>query len=323
MIQIPYEAFAFPRRYGAKLVGPHLLSATWADLALAAITVGKPGQKYLSMYGAQSLFEIIYKTFMIKAHLIHGPGGILTRSSLYDSLDPSEKGAVSYFIGLTSAKLLSEKLLRVPWLMHLDVYRHRLKPYSYLRGHRPDLVGELPNRRWIVIEAKGRTNSYSGTLVRKAKLQARSLTRIQGTRPALTLASIAHFGQGHLSIYWEDPSPPPGDSSLEISRKEFLDEYYKSAISLIASRINDTEISRFFNKRIRILEIPSADLVLGLESQLLRDPDIERAAEAVAQKGEAISRGSEKLGIDGIYLKLGQSWSEHSMSQSPEDRGSL
>jgi len=38
----------------------------------------------------------------------------------YCSLDPSEKRAVSCFLGMTQAKITCEHLLRTPRLIHLD-----------------------------------------------------------------------------------------------------------------------------------------------------------------------------------------------------------
>jgi hypothetical protein len=43
------------------------------------------------------------------------------RANFIDVLDPTEKGAVSYNLGLVVSKLFSEMLLGVPWLLHLDV----------------------------------------------------------------------------------------------------------------------------------------------------------------------------------------------------------
>jgi hypothetical protein len=40
----------------------------------------------------------------------------------YRRLDPSEKRAVSYFLGMTQAKITCEWLLRAPHLIHLGAY---------------------------------------------------------------------------------------------------------------------------------------------------------------------------------------------------------
>src|SRR3712207_7091622 len=62
----------------------------------------------------------------------------------------------SYFLGLTFAKLFAEQYLNVPWLMHLDVYRDSLQPYSVNSSARPDLVrseehtSELQSRQYLV-----------------------------------------------------------------------------------------------------------------------------------------------------------------------------
>jgi hypothetical protein len=81
----------------------------------------------------------------------------------YDGLDPSEKSAVSYFVGLTVAKLLAHRLLDVPWLMHLDVYRRDLQPVLH-GGGKPDLVGQNGAGQWVAIESKGRTHGQCARL---------------------------------------------------------------------------------------------------------------------------------------------------------------
>lgn len=69
------------------------------------------------------MFEIIYRSSICHANLRSNPSRRLEKSGAYIALDRSEKSAVSYFNGLTIAKLVASRLFGVPWLMHLDVYR--------------------------------------------------------------------------------------------------------------------------------------------------------------------------------------------------------
>lgn len=52
----------------------------------------------------------------------------LRRTTAAKTLDPTEKGAVNYFLGMTFCKLFAAKLLHTPWLLHLDVFRPGLNP---------------------------------------------------------------------------------------------------------------------------------------------------------------------------------------------------
>jgi len=62
------------------------------------------------------------------------------------------------------AKAFAERVLEVPWLMHLDVCRDELLPVFEGQSH-PDLVGQTAGGDWIVVEAKGRSNSFGERLM--------------------------------------------------------------------------------------------------------------------------------------------------------------
>jgi len=96
------------------------------------------------------------------------------------------------FLGMTLAKLFSRRLLSVPWLMHLDVYRQQLQPILLGRS-KPDFVGLNTLYDWIVLEAKGRTNEYEESVLQSAKVQTQQLSTIQGNQPVLRVGSLAYF----------------------------------------------------------------------------------------------------------------------------------
>lgn len=123
-----------------------------------------------------------------------------TKTDAYYRLDPSEKSAVSYFLGMTQAKITSEMLLGVPHLVHLDAILALLG--SSTDQSRPDFVGvDLATMTYtIALEAKGRTHGRPARVVRKAKEQAKLLPSIVGTNSNLRVASVASFDQDD---YWE------------------------------------------------------------------------------------------------------------------------
>src|SRR5689334_2089708 len=99
---------------------------SWPKLVWAAITVGRGSLAHVVQHGQFSMFEIVYRSAILYANLLERPDGYFGRSQAYDGLDPSEKGAISYFLGLTLTKAFAEQMLRIPWLMHVDVYRPRI-----------------------------------------------------------------------------------------------------------------------------------------------------------------------------------------------------
>jgi hypothetical protein len=46
-------------------------------------------------------------------------GQKLVRTDAFEQMDPTEKGAINYFLGLLGCKLFASKLLDWPWTLHL------------------------------------------------------------------------------------------------------------------------------------------------------------------------------------------------------------
>ena len=99
-------------------------------------------------------------------------GGYWHKSDAYSRLDPSEKSAVSYFLGMTQAKITCELLLGVPHLLHVDAALALIGRQT--RASRPDLIGFDPTTAayTIAVEAKGRSNGWDEEAISKAKTQA-------------------------------------------------------------------------------------------------------------------------------------------------------
>lgn len=170
-----------------------------------------------------SAFEIIYRGSMLLVNLEVSSTGKRVQSSAYGNLDPSEKSAVSYFVGLTSAKLLDQKIFNVGWLMHLDIYRRSLIPLLIRGGTRPDLVGlDRSSGRWLTWEAKGRIHHADVDVKQKAKNQANQLASINGVPIYLGIGLISYFNAGDkLAVYLKDPPVEKG-WSLELDRYQFF-----------------------------------------------------------------------------------------------------
>ena len=178
----------------------------WPDIVYSALTVGRANRFHVHQHGVYSYFEMIYRAAIIYANLKNYDHQTpLIRTNAYYNLDPSEKSAISYFLGLTFAKLLADHFLSTPWLMHLDVYSTQY-PVDLWKGEkRPDLIGRNLRQDWIVMEAKGRSGSYDNDAFSKAKKQTRNIKKIDGTYPAIRVASETYFLGDILGIQIEDP----------------------------------------------------------------------------------------------------------------------
>ena len=201
MLSVKYNARNFDSSFGKLLQGDNSLTLKWQDLVWSAITVGKRGYFELSSHKMSSIYEIAHRTFGVYAYL-SDIGGYICRSDLYDSLDSTEKGGVSYSTGMMMAKLFSSKLLNTPWLIHLEKIDQSL---FMLKGRsRPDLVGLTRTGDWIVVEAKGRTNGFSHMAQLYANDQTRKLRKISGKLPLVRVAIQSYF-DNTLQVKLEDP----------------------------------------------------------------------------------------------------------------------
>lgn len=180
-IEFTSEGFPSP---GPVVNGSDVLSVSWDDLLWAAITVGRPNRHFVFRHGVSSLYEALFRASALRMTLEQiAPGARrLRRTATAKSLDPSEKGAVNYFLGLTLCKLFAEMKLDAPWLLHLDVFRDRLNPRLLSGRSRPDLIGRTTGGEWVALESKGRVSPPTGDAKTKAKEQAERVVSIRGTR---------------------------------------------------------------------------------------------------------------------------------------------
>jgi hypothetical protein len=200
MPRITYTASNFAGHWGPRLTGMHEIQISWPELIWAAVTIGKPGVSYLLAHGWHSASDIIVRSHTVYANLRQVPSRHIEKSSLYVALDPTEKGATSYFIGMMAAKIVAARLLDTPWLFHLSMF-HTLGGHTTLLGKsQPDLVGLNRTRGWVVVEAKGRTNGHSASAALAAKAQTRQLRQINGVSPILRVAVLNR--PGFRGGYW-------------------------------------------------------------------------------------------------------------------------
>lgn len=87
------------------------------------------------------LVELCWRADLAAASLEEDPAGHWAMTNGYWRLDPSEKRAISYFLGMTQARIMCGRLLRAPHLIHLDAFLTMIGQTT--RASRPDLVAAL------------------------------------------------------------------------------------------------------------------------------------------------------------------------------------
>jgi hypothetical protein len=330
-----YEARKFATPLAAAEQGR--LSLPLAELIWGATTVGMTP---ISMGGMpRPLIELCWRAALAGASLEEDPAsGRWARAAAYQRLDPSEKRALSYFLGMTQAKITCERLLRAPHLIHLDAYLTMIGQPTQVS--RPDLIGfNLPSMDCtIAVEAKGRTGGKTDKVIRDAKKQVSALPGVLSTSQTIRVASVASFDpRGRWEAYLEDP---PGQFRLlgPLTVGSLLAAYYRPlVISLLT--VGDSQITEDDDMTMR--RLPGIDLTLGIPTPVVTimrplssvgpvradqlDDIGSRLREAmtrrltgslygVPEKDEEDSAASQRLssytGLDGVYIGLGPTWQQ-------------
>lgn len=329
MALLPYTTVSFPN----PTPPPHgNLPVPLSHLIRAAITVGASPLALGSPPRPQ--LETKWRGALIEANLQEDAlGQRWTRTDACERLDRSEKSAVSYFLGMTQAKLTCEMLLGVPHLVHLDTF-------MALRGlrlgqSRPDFVGfDLASMTCSVgVEAKGRAK-WQRKAVTKAKQQAQKLPVVLSTTSSLRIASLAYFDRrGHWTAYLEDP-PPEHDAEESISKNALLLEYYRPLVSALraagdqepdgnqtSATLPDMDLRLSLPTSIvsvvgEALDSPSSsetqvdDLELDAAVAELPDRTLAQSAPermAIYERQER-QNSAECRGLDGVEVRLDDSW---------------
>lgn len=313
MPMIRYSANSFPPRYAA-LNDDNFFNLSWAELVWAAISVGRAELMHIVRHGQFSVFEIAYRTAILYANLVEDQQGFIRRSSAYNGLDPSEKGAISFFLGLTLTKAFSYRFLNVPWLMHLDVYREDLRAILQNRS-KPDLVGQNANGEWVVMESKGRTNEFDRNGLTTAKNQARQVIEIAGQTPILNVGLQVHFNDGILQLIAEDPKPESDNKrsyKLPLSREKFIDGYYRPFREWL-EEVTDVTTIDYRGNSYRQARIQELDINIGLDERI-------RETQGILPRfyfDEQIGEEGTFVATDGLFVRTGQLWSQANMVLEP------
>ncbi len=323
MPKLNYTAKGFPSDSGECPNGSHSIDVTWAELIWAGITVGRKSWEDVIRHGHQSFLEMIYRTAILKANLSLSPQGEFIKTDAYKSLDPSEKSAISYFLGLSFAKLVTHRLLSVPWLVHLDCFSDQMKG-----NNRPDLIGTNLSGEWCVFEAKGRTHTIDEKLIQKAKNQAQAIKKINGMDPYIQGISLTHFSPDKLRLYLEDSDETNSDAvDLEIlgGEDQFLESYYQPFMSLIensTATTRKTGVVRMRGREINFVNLEEVDLDVGLDSQVQEILTSDSRAKNVLKivdylcsqdlkeltQARSGNNDTTFTGKDGISVRPGLSW---------------
>jgi hypothetical protein len=294
-LHIDYQSEAFPPPYSP---GWGILNTSWDELLWAAITIGRPSAYHVFRHGPASFHEAIFRLALVRMAVEQDSFGSLRRTDTYAALDPTEKGMVSYFLGMVFCKLFAARLLQTPWLLHLDVFRNQLNPVTLGRS-RPDLVGEDRSGNWHAFESKGRSTVPSSADKAKAKTQAQRLVSIGGTNCSLHVGAFAFFRKDLLEFYWRDPEPDAQEAfKLPKPDKEWR-FYFEPALRLTEE----------LDSPILAAEREMADVLVDIHPEIRALLQEERWLQARLRAQELREDlAAERYQPDGLRVTAGRSW---------------
>lgn len=294
-LRLDYQSLDFPASYTFR---SGTLLTSWDEILWAAITIGRPSIYHVFRHGQASFHEAIFRLSLIRMAFEQGWNGYLHRTAAFAALDPTEKGMVSYFLGMTLCKLFASRLLATPWLLHLDVFRPALSAVTLGRS-RPDLVGEDISGNWHAFESKGRASVPSSADKVKAKAQAQRLVSVNGQPSRLQVGSFAFFRSDVLEFYWRDPEPDSTDAIELPSPVAEWRYYFEPALGLAS----ETDLEPI------IAERKLADVVVEIHPKirhLVQDGQWLQAKQLANELRLAFL--SEGYQPDGIKVTAGDSW---------------
>ena len=309
MLHIPYKSEHFPP--GTVQNGRDVLHVTWNDILWAAITVGRPNRYNVFRYGYASVYDALFRWSLIRMALeqYDPTTSYLYRTDAAKTLDPSEKSAVSYFLGMTFCKLFATKLLNTPWLLHLDVCRPQIDPILSGRS-RPDLVGqEHGTNLWYAFESKGRSNPMDSNVKDRAKIQAQRLLSVNGIACSMHIGAITYFRNDVLEFYWKDPiSEKESDIKINLPR-DMWRYYYNPVTEIIENRGIGITIERDYSIDGIHLFIEDYDIELRVHHAVLRYLEFgewEMVRSAAIEAKEDINEAGYQP--DRLLVRSGESW---------------
>jgi hypothetical protein len=294
-LRIDYQSRSFPASYSLR---SGTLTTSWDELLWSAITIGRPSAYHVFRHGPASFHEAIFRLALVRMAVEQDWYGSLRRTDAYGALDPTEKGMVSYFLGMVLCKLFAARLLQTPWLLHLDVFRDQLNPVTLGRS-RPDLIGEDIRGHWHAFESKGRSSTPSSADKAKAKAQAQRLVSVGRTNCSLHVGSFAFFRGDALNFYWRDPEAD-GDDPMRLPKPDREWRYYFQSALSMADEIESGALAD--EQELADVDVEIHPKIIAL----LRLSDWSGAHRAARDMRETFL--AEGYQPDGIRVKAGESW---------------
>ena len=211
-------------------------------------------------------------------------------------------------MGMAAAKLACSRFLGTPYLFHFSMSGVLGIPIRSQSRLQPDLLGQLPNGDWVVVEAKGRTGRFDAAALDKAKRQTQSVLTINGSSSITRIAAQTYFGPW-MKLVLKDPEPTEETSAhVEINLQAAYRRYYSLAYEA-------TQISRDVRQIgteeyiFSTLAETNTGIAVGIRSDvralLASGQEISRGlVQRVAEAGSPMEFDNTSIFPDGLAVSL-------------------
>jgi hypothetical protein len=231
----------------------------------------------------------------------------LVHPKAWKNLEPSEKAGVNNILGNTVTKLLSEKLLRAPRMWFLDLYKEEYKAVVK-RPQRPDFFARTRDKQWVALEAKGRVNTPTTKSLRRAKSQARALTKVNGKAVVAHIVCWTMAKAKGLEARFHDPETRSAtELSIMVDYNQLLRDYYRPIQEIIAASRPAESIGN-----TKLFWFDAGDFGVGLHPVIEQALQTQRPEQLINRfdNRRRLSNAAEDLhaGPDGIIVLPGRSW---------------
>jgi hypothetical protein len=308
MVEIKYNAHKFNKISGRKLRGTKSLKTSFPEIIWSAISIGKISIFEYLRYNKYSYHELVFRISMIEAYL-KVSNGKLQKSDIYLNLDPSEKGAISYYIGNVMTNLISTKFLGIKRILHYDLVKRSLL-LSVSSNNKPDFVCQNYRGEWIILESKGRSGGFEKEAIVKAKTQLKSIKKINNSFPVMKAVIQSYYDSSkNLCLYIEDPEEFYKNSDVLKINEENIDEiYYKFIIDLFIQHEEQIIIIKLFEKEFYLIKFDELDIAVGLECKKINFNELKMRLNSLKTNWRMDDK-EYHWGGNGVLVVCGLKWS--------------
>ena len=155
----------------------------------------------------------------------------------YRRLEATEKVNLSYWIGMTMAGVAVDEVLGVTKTTHASHMGRKITHSNPKTKSLADLVG-FENKRYHIIEAKGRQTKPSTILRNAWKTQAQTISKVNGVAVSTNSYSVGLIDSPVVIELEDPPANDPNGMDLKMSPESFGVGYYEPYIDFL--RIGET-----------------------------------------------------------------------------------